>query len=369
MESIDNTCYFRRRQYRKRCDTMKSLLQFIKMSKYAGAREDLVQAGGGNSSYKYTQDRMIIKASGCQLADVTEDTGYAVVDHKIIKEAFLDMLDIQKLSEEKAKEILSRAFIRGGKPSIETFLHAISDCYSLHTHPIIVNALACREDGGAILQELFPESLIVPYATPGIELAKQYFSSYKIFKESYKLEPEIIFFMNHGLLVSAPTADKAVLLTEYVTEKIENYLGVDFKAYHEATLLQEFFENGIVWKVNDGAVLDFQKKIGNIWKHYFCPDCVVFLGKEMYEIKDDEFSKEDWISFTEKNIYPVIISYHDHLYIHADSVRKAMEIQSVLSFSAQVMLLNYEKNVVFLSEQEKDFLLNWDAEKYRNQMR
>ena len=44
---------------------------FIEMSRYAGMREDLVQAGGGNSSYKKDKDKMLIKASGYQLADLT----------------------------------------------------------------------------------------------------------------------------------------------------------------------------------------------------------------------------------------------------------------------------------------------------------
>jgi hypothetical protein len=50
-------------------------------------------------------------------------------------------------------------------------------------------------------------------------------------------------------------------------------------------------------------------------------------------------------------------------------VKKALEIQSVMSFSAQVMSLNagYECNL--LSDEEQNFLLNWDAEKYRKAMK
>ena len=32
---------------------------FVKISKYAGMREDLVQAGGGNSAFKLQNDRMV----------------------------------------------------------------------------------------------------------------------------------------------------------------------------------------------------------------------------------------------------------------------------------------------------------------------
>ena len=62
--------------------------QFIRMSKYAGMREDLVQAGGGNSSVKTEKSKMFIKASGCQLADISYETGYSAVNQQIIIEFF-----------------------------------------------------------------------------------------------------------------------------------------------------------------------------------------------------------------------------------------------------------------------------------------
>ena len=40
-------------------------------------------------------------------------------------------------------------------------------------------------------------------------------------------------------------------------------------------------------------------------------------------------------------------------------------MQSVLSFSAQVMLAQDQENYNLLSEQEQDFLLHWEAETYR----
>ena len=57
------------------------------------------------------------------------------------------------------------------------------------------------------------------------------------------------------------------------------------------------------------------------------------------------------------------------MYIFAESVKKAIETQSVLSFSAQVMEFNMEFECDFLTEDEQNFLLNWDAEKYRKSMK
>lgn len=337
---------------------------FIELSKYAGMREDLVQAGGGNSSYKLSKDKMLIKASGVQLADIKEDSGYAIVNPEIIANSFLQNENIDLMTEEESKKILQQAFIEGARPSIETFLHSISGRYTLHTHPIVVNALASRKNGMKILKELFPEALFVPYATPGVELAKQYFRK---FKENGK-SVQIVFLQNHGLLVSADTAEEVINVTEMVVQKIEQYLHIDFSAYRYSTEIYNFIKNGIIWRVTDFNVLKAYKTLNSTWNSAFCPDCVVFLGKKMYTVKEN-FSSEDLETFKVSYGKPVIIAYKDNLYINAESVKKALEIQSVLSFSAQVMMLNQDCECNMLSEEEQNFLLNWDAEKYRQSLK
>lgn len=342
---------------------------FIKMSKYAGMREDLVQAGGGNSAFKITDEKMLIKASGYQLADVTDTQGFAVVNPKIVRDAFLQCENLDEMTEEQSKKIVEDAFIEGARPSIETFLHSISGKYSLHTHPVVVNALTCRKDGKEIILKLFPDALVVPYATPGVQLAKAYFNEYKKYKEKHDYEPKFIFLMNHGLMVSAETADKVIRLTEEVTKKIESYLEVDMSAYHDMSDVFNLYKTGITWLVTDKNVLDAYHNLDGVWDHYFCPDCVVFLGKRMYEERSLQIKQAHFNAFVEENGYPTIVAYKDNLYIHAESVRKALEIQSVLSFSAQVMKLNKGVSCNLLSEEEKNFLLNWDAEKYRKNLK
>ena len=49
---------------------MNELENFILMSKYAGERFDIVQAGGGNSSVKLEDGSMLIKASGFSLSEI-----------------------------------------------------------------------------------------------------------------------------------------------------------------------------------------------------------------------------------------------------------------------------------------------------------
>lgn len=341
---------------------------FIKMSRYAGMREDLVQAGGGNSSYKLDDNKMMIKASGYQLSELTQEEGYAVIDYQKIRKAFLECNHLNEMTDEERGLIMSDAYIEGKRPSIETFLHAISGKYTLHTHPIVVNALACRKGGMEILKKLFPEALLVPYATPGVELAKAFFSVYKKNAKSQEQVFNLVFLQNHGLVVSAETAEEVIEKTEEIVLKLEDYLSFDYSDYHRLTELWRFFPDKIVWEVTDKHILYAATLLAGKWQHAFCPDCVVFLGKKMLFL-NNEFTKMDIQKFENEYGYPIIICWRKYYYILADSVKKAMEIQSVMSFSAQVMLINKDQDCDLLTEAEQNFLLNWDAEKYRKTMK
>lgn len=340
---------------------------FIFISKYAGMREDLVQAGGGNSSYKESDEKMYIKASGVQLADITNTSGYSVVNPKTITDAFLNTASIDEISEEQGKKVLEKAVISGMRPSIETFLHSVSGKYTLHTHPILVNVLTCRKNGMEILKELFPKALIIPYATPGIALAKIYFETFMKDGDRDTSGTTISFLQNHGLIVSGDSPEEVVDITEGIIRKIENFLNTSFLSYRRVTEIWRLFPDRIVWKVTDMNVLQAYGKLRKIWTYTFCPDCVVFLGKKMLEL-DNKWENEIYM-FKEQYGNPTIIACDSEIYILSDSVKKALEIQSILSFSAQVMLLNNGEECNFLSEREQNMLINWDAEKYRKAMK
>ena len=66
---------------------------------------------------------------------------------------------------------------------------------------------------------------------------------------------------------------------------------------------------------------------------------------------------------------PIVIKCRDNFYIVAPTVKKAKETESILAFSAQVALGNLGENIDFLPDGEQDFLLGWDAEKYRRNIK
>ena len=344
---------------------MEAIRELTQISHYAGMREDLVQAGGGNTSVKVSTDRMLIKASGYQLADVTAQSGYSAVNYRLIADFFKENQD-RSLTEEMGKQVLEESLIEGRRPSIETFLHAITDVLTLHTHPIAVNILAMRRDGMVTLKELFPDALIVGYKTPGVRLAQEYFCN---MLQSHTLDSRVIFLQNHGMIVTGKAAEEVIERNEKILQKIEDYLSLDMKVYHNSTALWYAFcgagQDGIIWTVADTNVLRTYHDLGGIWHHEFCPDCLVYCGKKMLRISDCENVSDAIRRHLSENGPISIVEWKNALYIHAPSVKKAMEIQSVLSFSAQVVRNNISQKCDLLSDEEQNFLLHWDAEKYR----
>lgn len=347
--------------------------EFIEISKYAGMREDLVQAGGGNTSYKLDNERMVIKASGVQLAEVSDKGGYSIVNYRMLRQ-YLDelILERQNLSE---SEILNKALIEGSRPSIETFLHAVTGNLSLHTHSIAVNVMTSRTDGMQQLKKIFPEALLVGYATPGIELAKLYYKKFIQTSCSTGLSYPVIFLKNHGVIVSGSTAGEVIRRSEEVNCKIESIVNLDCSAYRKAYDLYCAFrllgldDGKIVVKVENKGVLETFKKFGyKLWKYQFSPDCLVFCGKAPL-LYQESFGKKELQRFLYEKGEPVIIQWKRDLFIRANSIKKVREIESILAFTAQVAWCNQNESMDYLAAEEQDFLLSWDAENYRRQMR
>lgn len=351
---------------------------FIRISKYAGMRNDLAQAGGGNTSVKLDEHTMLVKSSGFQLADVNEQTGYSKVDYKRIVEYFREHVEPfaeDVFTEEKENQLLKEAQIQGGRASIETFLHAITGKYTLHSHPLLVNILTARADAEQIVHELFPKAVFVPYRKPGAALAEAYDKIYRA-GEAQGADDSIVFLQNHGLVVSGEDADEVIGKTEQVLAGIAGYLGLDDSACRAATRLYEVIGEidalaGNIVYLSENRYLS-QEYAGSslveqsAWEHAFCPDCVVYAGKKLLWLKK-EYDRQDILDFMDAHGLPTLVYYEGHFYILAESVKKAQEIENVMSFAARVQYANKGRRMQYLSDAQQEELLNWDAEKYRRQ--
>ena len=347
---------------------MIEIKNLINLSKYAGMREDIIQAGGGNTSVKIDNEIMFIKSSGYQLSEMEENVGYSKVNYKKIVNYFKNHLEIKRSDE---KELLEETLIEGKRPSIETFLHSITEKYTLHTHPVVINVFTSRTNGMEELKSIFPDSLIIGYQTPGIFLAKKFFDKFSKLDNPQKAN--IVFLKNHGLIVSGKNVDEVIELHENILKILEDRLKINMQTYRNSTYLykklENFIENNIVYLCENSRIKSFIEN-NNIDKVNYCfsPDSLIYCNKKILVLNKND----DVLEVTKKHILEYgnanVIFFENEFYIIAPNIKKAKEIESVLSFNLQVLELNRNDEMDFLTEEEQNFLLNWDSEKYRKNL-
>lgn len=362
---------------------MITALDFIELSRWAGQRFDLVHAGGGNSSFKTEDGTMLIKASGTSMSEMSASSGFVTIDlvqlrkgltglHK--KQTSLDKKELEAAGETLLAKVKKDA--NTVRPSIETFLHAHLDTYGLHTHGIVVNVIACRKNWRETFQQFFPDSLCIAYKTPGVDLALELDTQLDAYIKTNGKKPNIIFLQNHGLIVTAPTAQEVKFITEDVTIKLEQFLNITNNTYRLTSVISEcltkvFGSNKIAYLSNDAGLRELIANAKPLFfQPPFYPDTLVYCGKRLLVLNDfdDTATMEKYKELL--NNTPRVIICRDLIFFIADSVRKAREIEEALKFHLAVLVVNVTQQVQpqdiqFLVEEELDYLTTWEAEKYR----
>ena len=358
---------------------MNELVDLKELSKYAGERFDLVQAGGGNSSVKLDNGEMLIKASGFSLSDVNENQGYSRVKTKeiatIVQEKTVREEEDKRKRETITSELIKKAIVdKKNRPSIETILHSLLHKYTLHTHPIVVNAIVIEKNWKELLSLIFKdeEIVLVGYETPGIDLALEL----DLQLSKFDTIPNIIFLQNHGLIITSNIKSEVFKKTEYVLNKIEKYLKLDFNKYKLTNKISYLIKsastnkssNNISYLSEDLIINNQLKKDKSIFKQLpFCPDSLVYCGITASIIK----SVSDINSIKkhmEKHFeLPKIIILGNTLFINSINIKKAKEIEEVLKFNVLVRS-NSGKKINYLENKELGYLNNWEAEKFRQKL-
>jgi NAD(P)-dependent dehydrogenase (short-subunit alcohol dehydrogenase family)/rhamnose utilization protein RhaD (predicted bifunctional aldolase and dehydrogenase) len=200
------------------------LAELIEVSRFYGRGNDFTVAGGGNTSVK-DAERIVIKASGAGLKDVTE-AGFVELSRAAVRQVLSRTYSedpFQREAQIKADLMASRTEPeKGGRPSVETSLHEMLGWrLVVHTHPYAVNALTCSKRGEAVARELFGQkALWVPYTDPGYRLAKLVQSLLEKYRAEHGGDPGLVLMQNHGLLVAADTIAEIRSLTDEVLHKI-----------------------------------------------------------------------------------------------------------------------------------------------------
>jgi rhamnose utilization protein RhaD (predicted bifunctional aldolase and dehydrogenase) len=357
---------------------MSELDLFVKLSKFAGERFDLTQAGGGNSSVKLSDGNMLIKASGYLLSEVSLEKGYTKVDNKKLLDIF-DNPELLKLKDKKQRESFSKNLVdktilsSSARPSIETLLHALLQKYVLHTHPVSVNAITCRSDWKEILKQMFPASAFVHYQTPGLELSFELKKELELYKKEFSVLPKVIFLQNHGIIVGSDDGEEIFDIYEEVVVKISAFLNLDLSRYklpnQISSLINTISREPQIAYLSEDRTLYFllEKNRKIFFTAPFCPDTFVFCGYEALELEDWNDSKSI-VDYQKKySDIPKVILFKDNIFFIAPHLKKAREMEDVFKFHLLVAEA-LKGNIEFLSEEELRYLGNWEAEKYRQKL-
>ncbi len=207
----------------------KTLKDLVSMSNITGSRVDYVQAGGGNTSAKLEDGYMAIKASGYLLKEMTEDTGFVVVNSDELTKYHTAANDSSKDLNKEAMNIAMASIkqINGEKaarPSVEAGFHSVLGKFVLHLHPVYTNVLMCSKGGVDIALNIAKKAglaaVAVEYAMPGYDLVKLIIEAVKDYKKANSAIPNVIFLKNHGVITHADTARKAIVLMDILNDAI-----------------------------------------------------------------------------------------------------------------------------------------------------
>jgi rhamnose utilization protein RhaD (predicted bifunctional aldolase and dehydrogenase) len=187
-------------------------------------------ADGNVSAIDHDRATFRVKASGCSLATMTEQN---LVQVRL--NAALAILDAGELGDEQVRAALAAAKSPPEPlppPSIETVMHAAllelpGVLYVGHTHPTAINVITCSNRfeealrGRIFPEEVVicgPESLLIPYADPGLSLGREIRRRARAFLDTHGEFPKAIYLKNHGFIALGATAKEVLNITMTATK-------------------------------------------------------------------------------------------------------------------------------------------------------
>ncbi|MGJ5207882.1 class II aldolase/adducin family protein [Bradyrhizobium sp. HKCCYLR20261] len=325
-----------------------------RMSARVGCNMLLVQGAGGNSSIK-DGDVLWVKASGTWLSDAND------------KEIFVPVL-LTAAREALARddERIPLAAPGALRASIETSLHALMPHrVVLHVHAVNTIAWAARRDArdefAARLDGLAWRH--VDYVHPGLPLARA------VGAIVASACVDVLILGNHGLVVGADTGEDA----ETLVRDIETRLALPVRATPAAddTALRRLCA-GTAYRLPadascHGIATDpFSRAVATGGSLY--PDHVVFLGPGLPTIEGADGLATMLARAEAAGLPAPVAALAPGLgaIIRNDASPGAEAMLSCLALVTSRLPLSAE--ISYLSSRHEQMLLNWDAERYRQQL-
>jgi rhamnose utilization protein RhaD (predicted bifunctional aldolase and dehydrogenase) len=186
----------------------------------------------GSCAVKLSPTRFAVSASGANLAQLTEAD---------LLEFELGPVQALSLSEKATDEEIAAALpaSTGRLPSLDVFLYAYFFSfeglnYAAHTQPSSINQIlgsprarqfADRRISPSEVLGCGSASLLVPYADPGLPLAREIRRKMILWRDRYKVSPHLVLLQNHGMIVLGETTSDLLRMTDMTLKAAEIFIG------------------------------------------------------------------------------------------------------------------------------------------------
>lgn len=213
------------------------LAELIELTRELGRPErDLVVLAEGNTAARTGAHRMLVKASGARMAGASPEDFVEVDTARL-----LGLLEEDDLDQAGLSQAMLKARVGGeGRPSIEALLHAMCIEYAGaqvvgHTHPVAANAVLCSDKAhklveGALFPDqvvvLGPHALLVPYADPGLAIAREVHAGLRRHIAEHGEPPKLVYLANHGIFALGRSAAEVNAITEMAVKVARVMSGV-----------------------------------------------------------------------------------------------------------------------------------------------
>ncbi len=351
---------------------MDILSTITELSHVFGASE-YVKAGGGNTSCK-TADTLWIKPSGTTLAGLTPGA-FVAMDRALLGRLYAARTPDDPAAREALVKDMMAAAVKPetpGRASVEAPLHdSLSARFVVHTHPACVNGLTCALGGDAAAAELFPDALWMPYVDPGYTLCMAVRKAVAAYRTAHGREPGLLFLANHGVFVSADSAEEIRAIYARVMDALR-------RRYAELAVTEEVPVGPVPDEVRvagwrrtlaaalgaDGAYTAVSGAF-DVGAGPISPDHIVYAKSYAFEGVPTEANLRAFRA--ERGYAPRVVVTEDAV-LGVGATEKAARLALELTLDgARIKRLSRAfGGIRYLSDVSRGFIENWEVESYRS---
>jgi rhamnose utilization protein RhaD (predicted bifunctional aldolase and dehydrogenase) len=209
------------------------LKELIEMAHALGSHPArLVLWSEGSCALKTSPGRFLVTRRGAVLARLTEADMVELDSDRLS-----DLLSRETVADEDLAEALKAS--SENPPSADALLYAHllgldGATFAFHTHPVEINQITCSPrarqfaDRRSLPDEVLATgvaSLLVPYADPGLNLAREFKRKLRLWRDRFKTVPRVILLSNHGMITLGASCEEVLKTTEMAIKSAQTFIG------------------------------------------------------------------------------------------------------------------------------------------------